>query len=154
MDSAVLEAAARASHWLRQPDGFEVLIASHVRRDRVFIADEGDGMAVTSFGRRAVAPEVRRRERAEFLFERTRDHRRQRAHRGRVMSCLAHEPRVLGIGDGVNAEVEVIDVRPMRRTFVVLTVFGPHDELARGDPSHRQQCFVSHFLRVECTQRP
>ena len=67
------------------------------------------------------------------------------------MAGLADELRILGVGDRVDADREVVDVRTVRRTFVLFAVFGAHDEFARSDSRHLQQRFVSHLMWVECT---
>ena len=67
------------------------------------------------------------------------------------MTGLTDELRVLGVGDRIDADRELVDVRAVKRTFVLFAVFGAHDELASSDSRHLQQRFVSHLLWVECT---
>ena len=67
------------------------------------------------------------------------------------MAGLADELRVFGVGDGIDADREIVDVGAVKRTLILFAVVGAHDELARGDSRHLQQRFVSHLLWVECT---
>jgi hypothetical protein len=67
------------------------------------------------------------------------------------MSGLAYELRVLAIGDRTRTDGEVVDVRLVRRTLILLAVLGAHDEFASGNSRHLQQRVVSHLLWVECT---
>ena len=59
------------------------------------------------------------------------DDKRNFIDRRRAAAALAHEPRILGVGDGLDAEKEVVDVHPMHGTFVILRVFGSHQKFAR-----------------------
>ncbi len=67
------------------------------------------------------------------------------------MTGFMDELRILGICDRVDAHRKVVDVRPVKRTFVLFAVFGAHDEFASSDSRHLQQQFVSHLMWVECT---
>jgi hypothetical protein len=67
------------------------------------------------------------------------------------MVGVSDEPRVFVVGDRMNAEAELVDVRRMRRTCIFVAVLVAHDELASGDGHHRRQQFIGHLLWVECT---
>ena len=74
-------------------------------------ADERHRMAIAAFGRSAVVPEIRGGQRPEIGLERARNHQRQRANGGRRMAGLADELRVFGVGDRIDADREIVDVR-------------------------------------------
>jgi hypothetical protein len=118
---------------------------------RIFESDERHRMAIASFGRRAVRPEIRRRERSEIEFESAGHHERQRANSRRPMACLADELRVLRVGDRRDADRKVVDIRPVRRTLILFAVLSAHDKFARSDVRHLRQRLVSHLLWIECT---
>jgi hypothetical protein len=49
------------------------------------------------------------------------------------MPGLRGEARILGIGDGLDAQKEVVHVNPMERTFILFGVLGTHEEFAGRD---------------------
>ena len=52
---------------------------------------------------------------------------------GRAMPCVAGEARVVGVGDGLDAQKEVIHVHAVHGALVILGVLGTHEEFAGGD---------------------
>jgi hypothetical protein len=49
------------------------------------------------------------------------------------MPRLAHEARVVGVGDRLDGEEKVVDVDAVDGSFVVLRVIGAHQKLAGGN---------------------
>ena len=43
------------------------------------------------------------------------------------------EARILGVGDGLHAEEEVVDVNAVERTLILFGVLGTHEEFAGGN---------------------
>ena len=50
-----------------------------------------------------------------------------------------HELRVFGVGDGVRPDAELVDIRPVARTLILVALLVAHDEFARGDSRDLQQ---------------
>ena len=57
----------------------------------------------------------------------------QLVDRRRSVPGVADEPRVLGVGDRLNAQEEVVQVDPVGGTFVLFRILGAHEEFAGGD---------------------
>src|SRR5690349_10198864 len=51
----------------------------------------------------------------------------------RAAAGVADEARVFGVGDGLHAEEEVVDVDAMDGPFVLLRILGTHEEFAGGN---------------------
>ena len=65
------------------------------------------------------------------------------------MARLAGKARVLGVGHGLEAEEEVVDVDAMKRTLILFGVLGTHDEFAG-----RNQCELWGEVRCHAGVRP
>jgi hypothetical protein len=61
------------------------------------------------------------------------------------MIRVADERSVLVVGDGIDADTELIQVHPMGRPLVLFTLLGPHRELPGGDPGDLRVYRVAHL---------
>ncbi|HEX4565759.1 MAG TPA: hypothetical protein VH138_03965, partial [Vicinamibacterales bacterium] len=52
---------------------------------------------------------------------------------GGSMSRLAHEARVLAVGDRLDGKKEVVNMDAVDGSLVVLGILGPHQKLAGGN---------------------
>ena len=59
------------------------------------------------------------------------------------MSGFLHEARVFRVGDGMRADMELVEIRAMSRTLILLAILGAHQEFARRNPRDVEQ--VNHL---------